>query len=104
MKQWHRGDSGFTGIGGHWFATLAWTWGRDREAWTFSLLLAGRAAYCIILVIFLVPGAEQRLFLVQTGVTGKAKQRGRAAVGRIQAAVGVVPRPAARDREECSET
>lgn len=42
--------------------------------------------------------------MVQTGVTGKAKQRSRAAVRRIQAAVGVVPRPAACDREECSET
>lgn len=53
---------------------------------------------------FLATGAEQSLFLAQIGVMGKAKQRSRAAVRRIQAAVGVVPRPAARDREEGSET
>lgn len=55
-------------------------------------------------LLFFVTGAEQRLFLVQTGVMGKAKQGSRAAVRRILAAVGIAPRPAACDREECSET
>ncbi|KAI5131781.1 Histone-Lysine N-Methyltransferase 2C [Manis pentadactyla] len=48
--------------------------------------------------------AQQRLFLVQTGVMGKAKQRSRAVVGRIPAGVGSVPKPAARERQECSGT
>lgn len=49
---------------------------------------------------FFVAGTELKLFLVQTGVTSKAKQRSRAAVRRIQAGVGLVPGPAACNREE----
>ena len=45
-------------------------------------------------------GTEQKLFVVQTGVTSKAKQRSGAAVREIQARVGLVPRPAACNREE----
>lgn len=54
-----------------------------------SMVVAVRDTYCIMLAIFFfVAGAEQKLFLVQTGVTSKAKQRSRAAVRRIQAGVG----------------
>lgn len=81
--------------------------GFGLEIWKPGLalgLVTMRDTYCIILVIFFVTTAQQRLFLVQTGVMGKAKQRSRAAVGRIPAGVGSVPKPAARERQECSGT
>lgn len=42
---------------------------------------------------FFLTRAKQRLFQVQPGVMGKATQRSKAAVRRIQAAMGSVPRP-----------
>lgn len=78
------------------------------EIWKSGLspwLVAMRATYYVIPVnlCVCVTGTEQRL-LVPTGVTGKARQRSRAAVGRIQAGEGSAPGSAACDWEECSET
>lgn len=69
----------------------------------FSVAGCGRETPIASFLLVLGTGAEQRLFLVQTGVVGKAPQSRRAAVRGTQAAVGAAPRPAARDGEECSE-
>lgn len=78
-------------------------WDGDLEARAFSMAGCGHETPIASFLLVLGTGAEQRLFLVPTGVMGKALQSHRAAVRGTQTAVSTAPRPAARDRGECSE-
>lgn len=64
----------------------------------------GRETPIASFLLALGTGAEQRLFLVQRGVMGKAAQSRRQLSGELRPQWAQRPGLQPRDREECSET